>query len=138
MLDTLDLSIANRLIELDRVRLAVESFLHGHGVLGRPIYHVMLALDELLTNIISYGYCDAGEHTIHLTLSMQLHGVNIVLIDDGRPFNPLDAPSPDTAAPLEDRRIGGLGIHFVRKTMDAAAYERRDGNNILHLYKKTV
>ena len=138
MSDTLDLSLANTLAELDRARLAVEAFLHGHGVAGRPIHHVVLALDELLTNIISYGYSDTGEHVIRLSLTLRPGGLDIVLIDDGSPFNPLDAPSPDNTVAPEDRRIGGLGIHLVRKTMDSAAYERRGGKNILRLSKKTV
>ncbi len=138
MADTLDLSLVNSLGELDSVRLAVEAFLRGHGVAGHPIHHMVLALDELLTNIISYGYGDQDEHTIRLILAVRPGVVDIELIDDGKPFNPLAAPVPDTSAPLHERRIGGLGIHFVRKTMDAAAYERRDGNNILHLSKKTA
>jgi len=138
MSDTLDMCIASRLTELDRVRLAVETFLQGQGVAGRPIYHILLALDELITNIISYGYRDADEHLIRLTLTRRPDLVDILLIDDAMPFNPLDAPEPDTTAALEDRRIGGLGIHFVRKIMDFAAYERRGGNNILRLAKKTT
>lgn len=137
MTDTLDLRIASKLTELDRVRLAVETFLQGHGVAGRPIHHVLLALDELITNIVSYGYREGGEHVIRLTLTRRPDLVDIVLIDDAVPFNPLDAPAPDTTSAPDVRRIGGLGIHFVRKLMDFAAYERRDGNNILRLSKKT-
>jgi len=64
--------------------------------------------------------------------------VEMILQDEGKPFNPLMAPEPDVNAAAQKRKIGGLGIHFVRKTMDELIYERKNGKNILHIRKKTT
>ena len=58
--------------------------------------------------------------------------------DDAEPFNPLDAPLPDTAAPLEGRQVGGLGIALVRHLMDGVVYERTGGRNRLVLRRGVV
>jgi len=137
MNEELRLSIDNRLPELDRLRSEVECFLEQCGVEGRASYHIQLALDELVTNVIHYAFDAQGGHAIELALTRGPSGVDMVLTDSGKPFNPLMVPEPDTDAPLENRRIGGLGVHFVRKTMDSVRYERADGRNILYLSKKT-
>jgi anti-sigma regulatory factor (Ser/Thr protein kinase) len=97
---------------------------------------VFLAFDELVTNCIKYGYDDAHDHTIVFVLSFDDHNLNIDVIDDGRPFNPLSAPEPDLSLQLDDRAIGGLGIHLLRKMADHMAYERRDGANRLRITKR--
>ena len=56
--------------------------------------------------------------------------------DDGVPFDPIAAKTPDTSAPLEQREIGGLGIHLVRNLIDEASYERKLGRNVLTLVKQ--
>ena len=56
--------------------------------------------------------------------------------DDGTPFNPLDVPAPDVTRPIEDRPIGGLGIHLTKKMVDGIDYSLRDGKNVLRLRKK--
>ena len=125
--NSLELAVRNDQREVDRVTEAVERFLAGHGAADPVIFKVKLCLDELLTNIISYGFVNAGEHTIRLRLVVTDGALDIELEDDARPFNPLDAPPPDLDADVETREVGGLGIHFVRETMDRVAY-RRDGD----------
>ena len=97
---------------------------------------VFLAFDELVTNCIKYGYDDAHDHTIVFILSFDDHNLNIDVIDDGRPFNPLSAPEPDLSLQLDDRPIGGLGIHLLRKLADHMAYERRGDANRLRITKR--
>ena len=58
--------------------------------------------------------------------------------DDGRPFDPLGVPAPDLQAPLPERRVGGLGIHFVRRLMSEVRYARVDGRNRLVLRKRLI
>lgn len=137
MNEQLRLRIDNRLPELDRLRDEVEGFLSRCGVGGRESFHIQLALDELVTNVINYAYEVQGGHGIDLTLTSAPGLVDMVLEDGGKPFNPLLAPEPDVCVPAESRRVGGLGIHFVRKVMDELYYERTDGRNILHIRKKT-
>ncbi|WP_243367844.1 ATP-binding protein [Fundidesulfovibrio soli] len=129
------LHIDNRLQELTRLSATLEGFLNACSVTGRDAYHIQLALDELVTNIICYAYEGQGGHPIHVSLARTPEGLEIVLEDGGRPFNPLEAPEPDLDAPPETRPIGGLGIHFVRKTMDHLSYQREDGRNILRIHK---
>ena len=97
---------------------------------------VNLALDEPLSNVISYGYRDSDEHEVLVTLSERDGAleVEVVLEDEGVAFDPFtDAPEPDLESSLEVREIKGLGVHFVKSFMDEVAYERRDGRNYTKL-----
>lgn len=138
MSEQLCLRIENRLPELERVHAEVENFLERCDVAGRDAYHIRLALDELVTNVICYAYDSEGGHCIEVEIVRLSGAVAVTLKDAGKPFNPLMAPEPDVNAPPEKRRIGGLGIHFVRKTMDELHYERKDGKNILRIRKNTA
>ncbi len=129
------LRLHNRLLELDRVADAVETFGEAHGLSAKLRFQIRLALDELLTNIISYGYPEDGDHLITVAMAQEGSRLRFVLEDDARPFDPLTASTPDTMATPEERRIGGLGIHLVRTIMDRVAYERVDDTNRLILEK---
>lgn len=135
MAQQMTLHIDNRLQELTRMSAALEEFLETCSVTGRDAYHIQLALDELVTNIICYAFKAQGGHPIQVSLARTPGGLDIVLEDGGTPFNPLEAPEPDLDASPETRPIGGLGIHFVRKTMDHLSYQRAQGRNILHIRK---
>jgi len=97
---------------------------------------VNVSLEELLTNVISYGYEDTQEHEIILRLSFADGEMTAEIEDDGRPFNPLEMTEPDINKPLEERQVGGLGIYLVRKFMTNLAYQRHEGKNRLTLKKK--
>uniref|UniRef100_I2Q2F0 Anti-sigma regulatory factor (Ser/Thr protein kinase) n=1 Tax=Desulfovibrio sp. U5L TaxID=596152 RepID=I2Q2F0_9BACT len=129
------LRLHNRLLELDRVADAVEAFGEAHGLPARLRFQIRLVLDELLTNIISYGYPEDGDHLITVAMGQEGSRLRFVLEDDARPFDPLTAKTPDTMGTPEERRIGGLGIHLVRTIMDRVAYERVDDTNRLILEK---
>jgi sigma-B regulation protein RsbU (phosphoserine phosphatase) len=90
---------------------------------------VQMALDEIVVNVLTHGSAS------HVTIELALIGHHLVttVIDDGVPFDPLSAPIPDTDTSLEDRELGGLGIHLVRETMDEVTYTYRDGVNILEM-----
>jgi serine/threonine-protein kinase RsbW len=62
--------------------------------------------------------------------------VRVTLTDDGRPFDPLEMPAPDTTLTTQERRIGGLGIHLVRRIMDEVSYDRRADRNVMVLAKR--
>jgi serine/threonine-protein kinase RsbW/sigma-B regulation protein RsbU (phosphoserine phosphatase) len=128
---TLEFVVRNDQKEVQRVVAAVEQFLTDQGAGSSVVYKVTLCLDELLTNIISYGFVDSDEHVIDLRLAVADGEIDIELVDDARPFNPLDMPPPDLDAGVEEREVGGLGIHFVRESMDRVAYRRHDDRNRL-------
>jgi anti-sigma regulatory factor (Ser/Thr protein kinase) len=97
-----------------------------------------LSLEECVTNVISYAWNDEQEHwlLIRFKADQEQGGAEIEIEDDGREFNPLTVPAADVAQPLENRPIGGLGIHMVRQLMDRVAYRRENGRNILTLTKR--
>ena len=128
--------LANDLAEIARVAEAVEDFCTAHDAPVRAVFQINLAIDEVLTNTISYGFPDGGRHDIIVVLSRQDDEIVIDLIDDAIAFNPLEAPEPDLAAPLENRRIGGLGVHFVKTMMDEVSYSRDGDRNHLRLRKR--
>ncbi len=127
--------LSNQLAELDRLADEVEAFGERHAFPRKVIYQVRLVLDELLTNVISYGFSDGKEHEILVEMCLADSRLLLRIEDDANGFDPLQADAPDLRSPAEDRAIGGLGIHLVRKLMDSVRYERRDGKNRLFLEK---
>jgi serine/threonine-protein kinase RsbW len=113
-----------------------EAWLAAYEPSPKAMYLVPLAIEELVTNCIHYGYDDAGAHTILITLSVADGTLTMTVEDDGHEFDPLARETPDLMAPAEDRPIGGLGIHLLRSLADGMAYERRDGINRLTLTKR--
>jgi len=92
-------------------------------------YLANLVIEELVTNCIKYGYEDTGEHVVEVRLKLSADELAVTVTDDGQPFNPLELPTPELQAPVENRPIGGLGIHLVRQMSDRMEYVRADGKN---------
>lgn len=130
------LKLHNDYSELPRTSEAITEFLEQHAGSAETIFATNLAIEELVTNIIKYGYDDKEAHEIDIQLSVQDGSVHIEIRDDGHEFDPFDHPEPDTSLPAEERDIGGLGIHFVRNMLDSYNYRRVDGQNIVTLVKK--
>lgn len=134
--ESLDLVLKNDMGELDRLLSAAEEFCEGLGASPKLAYQVGLVLDELFTNIVSYGFDDGQAHDIRVRLWAEDGTLFAELSDDGRPFDPLsEAAEPDLDADVEDRAIGGLGVHFVKTFMDGTRYEYGDGQNRLRFWK---
>jgi len=122
--------------ELTTLSQDLENFAEAESVSPAIMHCFNLCLDELLTNIISYGYDDGPEHAAYLDIVLSDGKVVATLRDQGRAFNPLlDAKEPDLEANIAERRIGGLGIHFCKEMMDALEYHRENDWNILVLTK---
>jgi len=95
-----------------------------------------LALEEHLTNVINYGYEDKRTAEILVRLEIQAGALLVEVFDNGCPFNPLDRPEVDTTIPLDEKQIGGLGVHLMRRFMDELDYRREDGRNVFRMRKK--
>lgn len=112
---------------------AVEAQGETDGWSGELTFRVSLVIDELAQNVVDYAYEGrSGDVEVELTS----HGSNIVIeiVDDGIPFDPLtEAPEPDLTSPIEDRPIGGLGVHFTKTLMDEVNYRRESGKNRLRI-----
>ena len=134
--DTLQFKLQNRLSELEHLSRHLQQFGEHHGLAPRCVFEINFTLEEILSNIISYAYCDDRQHWITVRLSLEGESLTIQVKDDGRYFNLLQAQPPEIHCPLEKRPIGGLGIFFIRKFMDRVVYERQQDTNILTLKKK--
>ena len=131
---TATLKIAPLLDQLERISAVVEDLGEQDNWPPDLIFKVNLVLDELSVNIVNYGG-EASE--IEVSLAADAEEVRVEISDDGRPFDPLnDAAEPDLDAPLEERPIGGLGIHLVREMMDELYYRRENGKNRLAMVKR--
>ena len=97
---------------------------------------VDVAVDEMFTNIASYAYPDGvGQASVQVEPNVNPHGVRITFTDRGIPYNPLLKEDPDVTLSAAERKIGGLGIFLVKKTMDEMLYDYRDGCNVLTIVK---
>lgn len=127
--------LTNQLSELEHLHQALVRFGQKHDISSTILDAMNLALEEIITNIISYAFPDETEHSIILRLSIEGHQLIAEVEDDGKPFNPLDAQDPDIGLSLEDRPIGGLGILLTKNMVDHIDYRQRDGKNLLRLRK---
>jgi anti-sigma regulatory factor (Ser/Thr protein kinase) len=120
-----------------RVVAAFAEFAEAQALAEGVRRSLQVALDELLKNTISYGFRGRREGEGELTVAVALGSgrLTVTVTDDGVPFDPFAAVAPDTTLGLELRRIGGLGIHLVRKMMDEVSYEYRGDRNVVVLTK---
>lgn len=137
-METMELTLLNQLTELDKLVTELEKLAGSWNLPDKTVMELNLVLEELFTNIVFYAFDDKKEeHPIRLTFTLSASRQLIIrLSDDGKPFNLLEANVRDEFdKPLEERHIGGLGIHFVREMMDQVEYQRIEGQNIVTLYK---
>jgi anti-sigma regulatory factor (Ser/Thr protein kinase) len=134
----LTLRVPNQLAVIERLANAVDAFCSDHAIPPPLAVNLNLALDEILTNIISYGFKDDGRHDIEVELRLDAGTLAVDVVDDGVAFDPLKMPPPDLDAALEDRPIGGLGIHLVKSLMDSVEYRREGERNRLSLRKNVL
>jgi anti-sigma regulatory factor (Ser/Thr protein kinase) len=134
--EELSVRIRNDLKELVRLAAMVGAFGERNGLAKNLVHDLNLVLDELVTNTVSYGYDDDLAHDIEISLRRDGRLLTVIVEDDARYFNPLKVPEPDLAAPLEDRRVGGLGVHLVRTLMDTVDYDRLGKRNRLVMTKR--
>lgn len=97
---------------------------------------LLVVLDELLANVVMHGAGAQPDGTVSVVVHSRHDTVDVVVTDNGPPFDPLARAAPDTALGVDDRPIGGLGIHLVQHLVDDARYVREDGHNILTLTKR--
>ncbi len=127
--------LANDIARLADLAERVEAFGAEQRLPANVVNAVNVVVDEAVSNAINHGY-DAGAHgEIVVRVCRGADGVLVEIEDDGRPFDPLQAPPPDLTLPLEQRPIGGLGIHLIRNLMDEVTYARVGGRNVLKMVK---
>ena len=133
VLASLNITIENR---LENIGVAVEgfdAFCEENRIDMGPNQKVNLALDDLINNIISYGYKDTDVHMIDIAFKRLENELIIIIEDDAMPFNPFEGEKDDTDLSIEEREIGGLGIHLVKNLMDSCQYQRKANKNMVVL-----
>ncbi|HXO01702.1 MAG TPA: ATP-binding protein [Stellaceae bacterium] len=130
------LALAPDIAEIPRLLDWVETCCGNSAVAEDTAFRLALALEEAVANVIHHAFADMPPpHRIEVELAIGADRVSALVIDNGEPFDPSDAPEPDTTLPLEQRDPGGLGIRLIRRMMDRVDYRRVAGENRLRLEK---
>jgi anti-sigma regulatory factor (Ser/Thr protein kinase) len=140
--DGFTLTLASDLAEISRLTERLARFGREHAVPERAVQHMTLALDELITNVVEHGGHKAqnpptaAEQMVNVHLWLEPGWLHAELVDAGQAFDPFaQAVQPDIAAELDQRPIGGLGVHFVRTLIDRTDYQRSGNHNVIRLAK---
>ena len=136
--DIISFYLESSLSELDQLHAMIENFGLVHELQKRTIFETNLVLEEIFTNIVTYGHADTNQHQVQFSLECDERSIHIQIEDDGVPFNLLEAETVDLGADLEHRSIGGVGIHIVRKLMDSVTYQRVGTKNVVTLQKNII
>ena len=131
----LSLEFTNDLAELDNLSRNIENFCEVTGLSRKNAFELNLIIDEVFTNIVSYGFNDKKEHRIKIDIRIINGELTVRVEDDGAPFDPTTAPKTDLCCSIEDRKIGGLGLHLINQIMSRVIYKREKDKNILVLKK---
>jgi sigma-B regulation protein RsbU (phosphoserine phosphatase) len=132
----LRLTLRGVLEELPRVHRELGEFAARHRIPESVLHDVHVALEEVLTNLVTYGSAGGTESTIDLQAFLEGQVLTLVVEDDTPSFDPLEVTEPDVTAELADRPVGGLGLLLVRELMDSVHYEQREGRNRLTLTRR--
>ena len=125
----------NNLSELKTLSKKLIAFGRNIGLPELSVSEINICLDELFTNIVSYGFKDDLEHKIQFTMKVDNNILIVSIEDDGEPFNPLEKKAVEPPSNVMTAKIGGLGIHITRELMDKIDYERKRGKNKLTITK---
>lgn len=127
----MSLELGSDRAELERMAAAVEDFAEQQSWPDGVVFKVNLVLEELVINVMTHGG-QGGHAEIEVTVTSADDLISISISDNGVAFDPLrDAPEPETTGSIEDRHVGGLGVHLVRTMMNDVNYRREPGRNHL-------
>lgn len=131
------LTLTNDINELNRLEPFLEKFFDQNSLDQALLSSVDLALEEALANVIMYAYPEGEKGEVTLSTHVEDYAIYMKISDMGIPFNPLEQKEADLNVSLEERKIGGLGIHLIKEIMDELAYVYEDGRNVLKM-RKTI
>ncbi len=132
------IKISNKIDEMPRVIEHFEEFAKRNEMSIAAVQKFNIVLDELLNNIISYGFTDFHEHEIEVKFQLKYLRLIITIEDEGIPFNPFRNDPPDIKLAINERNLGGLGVHIVKNLVDEYAYIRQSNRNIINLVKYNI
>ena len=114
---------------LEIARLQARQFLENNAVDEHAVAAVELVLEEAITNTLRYGYDGSGPREIEIDLQVDLDEVQVLIVDDAKPFDPMEVDAQLLPDSLDDAQVGGLGLLMIRNTASRMSYERREGQN---------
>ena len=131
----LKINLTKNISDLNMLVTKLEKFFEENNIssISMPM---TLILEELFTNTITHGASDGREVFIEVNLGIDKDELIMTYKDNGMPFNVLDLPEPDLTASIENREVGGLGVHYVKTLTDSVEYEYLDKHNVLKMKKK--
>ena len=132
-IDEMHMELAPRLSAIASLAEVIEEFGQNHNIPEAQIFFVNLEIDELMTNYVTHAYPKVRRPRMKVTLRAFPNRVVLVVEDSGPPFNPIEAPEADLSSDIDERRMGGMGLHLVRKYADRMDYRCVDERNILSL-----
>ena len=136
MSDTCFLTLTNNLSEIEQLTNELGRFLIKCKASADDKHAVTLALEEWFANVVNHSFKDDLQHLIKIKIEFQKPILRIKVIDDGIAFDPVGHQLPDLFKPLEERQIGGVGMHLIHKLIDDVSYFRENDTNIIVLEKK--
>ena len=124
---TIDIAIRNDVAELGSLRDRLERLGRELGIPSKPLMQMQVALDEIASNVIKYGWPEGGNHRLLVRITARDDRIEVEIVDDGRAFDPRQAPPPERLPAGRRPRPGGVGIHMVKQLVDKVEYERIGG-----------
>jgi len=132
------LTLHNNIEEIPQLAPFVDDVAEAAGMDMSTAMSLNLALEEAVVNVMEYAYPKGTVGLVEITARANGEQLDFILKDSGKPFDPTAKKEVDVTKDIEDRPIGGLGIHLIREIMDQLSYTYADGKNILTLTKKIV
>ena len=117
------------------MQVFVEEFLEQAG-LTKAGFEIQLAVEEWYVNIVKHGFGDKNEGKVLMRLGFSDDTLEIEVSDNGLEFDPHSLAPPEKPESVEEAKIGGLGVFFIRKLMDETAYRREAGRNVFVMRKR--
>jgi len=132
---TLELRITSELDGIDEVNERFNAFAGAHAVPDAARRTFNIAFDDLLNNVVSYAYKGSRDQVIDVRIELGPDHLEASVSDDGPMFDPFALDAPDIGLDVEERIIGGLGVHLVRTMMDEVHYHRVNERNVVVIRK---
>ena len=133
-----ELTVESDLQNLERIAEFVLSAAAELGLDDQQSFEVQMAVDEACTNIIQHAYGPGQPGAIYICCEIEGDDLMVTLRDRGRAFDPSQVPEPDLTSALEERQVGGLGLHFIRKLMDRISFHSGSEGNELRMAKRRL
>jgi anti-sigma regulatory factor (Ser/Thr protein kinase) len=132
---TTHIVIRNNMADLAVLTTAMERVGAEHGMQEQSMFQLQVALDEIVSNVIKYAWPEGGAHDIEIRITARDEGIEVEIIDDGRMFDPREAPERNKPLPGQRPQPGGVGVQMTKQLVDRVDYARIGNRNHTTLTK---